>query len=174
MHIRAQINHARRHATTNHLQLKLLGYQQIGHGAFARVFVHPDAPDVVIKVGNIKSRHKSFDSLRDAFPDYARLCQRSRSKFYPRIYDLQEEDGGGYYAIMRRYQEQQQRATIKTISHTASTLRYTDRFPATDLRRFGRALRPLADLFQFDIHNGNIMQNALGTPILTDPVVYDH
>ena len=56
MHIRAQINHARRHATTNHLQLRRLGYKQIGRGAFARVFVHPDAPDVVIKVGNIKSR----------------------------------------------------------------------------------------------------------------------
>jgi hypothetical protein len=94
--MRKQINHARRHATCNVSALRRQGYRQIGRGAFSRVFIHPDAPDVVVKVGKRYSRRLG---LFDGFPHFASeiLNKEISSKFYPKIYRFQRSDDGQHF-----------------------------------------------------------------------------
>lgn len=174
--MRAQINHARRQIaiTTNVRQLKRLGYIQLGLGAFSRVLYHPDAPDVVIKIGTHRSRHKHFNH-RDGFPVFAQriLNKEISSKFYPKIYHF-EDFGTTFVAIMKRYYPIKDRArTAKTLSTTMVKLSgHPVLYRKPDLRRFGRALRPLTEpRFTNDIHSGNVMlDRSTNTPILTDPI----
>lgn len=171
--MRAQINHARRTATSFDIKvLKALGYQQIGRGAFSRALVHPDAPDVVVKVGTFRSRYRHLSRHKDGFPLFARhiLKGHTSSKFYPKIYELRE-DGTNFLCIMKRYEKLPGRRTSGTLTQTAIKLagRHTYGQFKPDLRRFGRALSPFR-FFNFDLHAGNVMQDHRGTPIIIDPI----
>ncbi|WP_353645743.1 hypothetical protein [Mesorhizobium sp. WSM2239] len=174
MHIRAQINHAYRHMTINPAKLRSLGYKQLGQGAFSRAFYHPDAPDVVVKIGSRRSRVNRCRHLRDAFPDFAKAIIRGeiRSKFFPKIYAIME-DGDHFCCVMRRYQKFTGRNTKRSITATASKLNRGWVHGTPNVRRFGRAIEALLTQWTtLDICGPNIMQDSNGTPILTDPVCY--
>ncbi|RWH50278.1 MAG: hypothetical protein EOQ80_04720 [Mesorhizobium sp.] len=171
--MRAQINHARRHATFNVSELRRQGYRQIGRGAFSRAFVHPDAPDVVIKVGK---RYSPRVGLYDGFPHFAQciLDHEITSKFYPKIYGLQwSQDKQQFWCIMKRYTKTRARKDAYNINATMSTIAGCSKFYASGkpTGRFKRALYPFVDSrFVPDIHTGNVLHDDKGTPIIVDPI----
>ena len=170
---RAQINHAKRHATHNVALLRSLGYKQIGRGAFSRVLVHPDAPDVVIKVGTY--RHAT---VRDVQPPRRLPVLRQNaasdrpSKFYPKIYHI-EDDGEHFVVVMKRYTASRRRKVKNQIN--GDRLRphepaVTPLISAATCAASTEPSNPRNDRFSFDLHGRNIMQDEHGTPILTDPI----
>ena len=176
MHRPVGLAFVKRTATTDLYQLRRLGYRQIGRGSFSRAFVHPDAPDIVVKVGTSKSHRSHLSHLRDAFPDFARriLLKQISSKFYPKIYDVRTTPYN-HLVIMRRYYPNKDRGITRTIDQTASVVSSHTKYrpPKTDLRRFGRALKALTGAhILLDIHSKNIMRDLNGTPILIDPICH--
>ncbi|MBN7759759.1 hypothetical protein JYP52_01305 [Nitratireductor aquibiodomus] len=171
--MRKQINHARRNASFNVAELRRRGYKQIGRGAFSRVMVHPDAPDVVIKIGSRVSRYHHLSHLNDGFPEFAELIFRRliSSKFYPKIYDLRIE-GDHFICVMKRYQKRRGSKLPEALNSVVHTLRGTfPAAPAQHMNRFRRALEPFIDYrYVPDLHSANVMQDEHGTPILTDPI----
>jgi len=174
--MRKQINHARRHASFNIAELKRLGYRQVGRGAFSTVLYHPDAPDVVIKIGKRLSPRLSY---ADGFPYLAQkiLDREISSKFYPKIYDLRWSPSGEHFlCIMKRYRKNRKHSVTKNIEKTFITIHIGHEpswHSGTVDSRFKRALQPFTDprIFVNDIHRGNVMFDpATNTPILTDPV----
>ncbi len=171
--MRKQINHARRHATLDVAELRRRGYQQIGKGAFSRAFVHPDAPDVVVKVGRIFSHTLQY---ADGFPAFATkiLEGEIRSKFYPRIYDLRwSPDRDRFLCIMKRYGKgRKHRKTATSMQATLKSLkgeRYI--FDEKPNPRFRHALNPFSHpMYCADLHKANVLQDERGTPIMVDPV----
>ncbi|RWM32613.1 MAG: hypothetical protein EOR77_21525 [Mesorhizobium sp.] len=170
--MRAQINHARRHATFNVAELRRQGYRQIGKGAFSRAFVHPDAPDVVIKVGK---RYCPRIGLYDGFPHFASeiLNKEIASKFYPKIYGFQwSPDKQHFWCVMKRYTKTRSRKDAYNIDATISTIAGRATYHSgKPTARFKRALYPFVD-FRFvpDIHAGNVLHDDQGTPIIVDPI----
>ncbi|APH74152.1 hypothetical protein [Aquibium oceanicum] len=170
--MRKQINHARRNATFDRSLMRKRGYEQIGSGAFSRVYVHPDAPDVVVKVGQREGAPHVRSRYRDAFPDFASWIRARTvgSKFFPKIYDVREE-GEAFIVIMRRYYKPPY-GTYYPVHGTASKLTGEWTSHKAD-NRFRRALEKLLSFgVEFDIHSANVMVDGSGLPILTDPVLW--
>ncbi|TPL42592.1 hypothetical protein [Mesorhizobium sp. B2-4-5] len=175
MHIKAQINHARRHACFSASALRKAGYRQIGRGAFSTAFVHPDAPDVVVKVGK---HYNGRIGLADGFPFFAQqlLDKEISSKFFPKIYALQWDDTKtSFWCVMRRYAKVPRAERITTSANIAATLRKVSGGTIHDggrpTARYRKAVEQLVDYrFVSDIHAGNVMRDHEGTPIIIDPI----
>lgn len=171
--MRKEINHARSTACFSHAEMHRRGYERLGAGSFARVYSHPNTPNIVVKIGHYKSRH--FTNYRCGFPTIAKL--KSRSKFLPRVYELREDpDNNQYLAIIKRYKPLRSTKTKTLIASTGRIIQGSA-YPHDrgDLKRFARVLGPFADRTKFclDLHSGNIMQDENGTPILTDPLLHE-
>ncbi|RUU78230.1 hypothetical protein [Mesorhizobium sp. M7A.F.Ca.MR.362.00.0.0] len=169
--MRKQINHARRHACFSESALRQNGYHQIGRGAFSKAFVHRDAPDVVIKVGKLYSKRLA---LTDGFPHFAQqlLDGEITSKFFPKVYDILIDAARGlFWCIMKRYHKQRgakKMAEQISTTHKAITGSISGTKP---IGRFRKAMEKLIDArFISDIHAGNVLWDAKGTPIVIDPI----
>ncbi|MER8983942.1 hypothetical protein [Mesorhizobium sp. M0843] len=150
--------------------LRAQGYIQIGRGAFSKAFCHADAPDVVIKVGRLYSKRCG---LTDGFPHFAQrlLDGEIHSKFFPKIYGLViDAVAGVFWCIMKRYQKRRgARKTAAQISTTHKSITGTVR--DKPVGRFRKAMEQLIDArFIPDIHAGNVLWDAKGTPIVIDPI----
>ncbi|TPJ51750.1 MULTISPECIES: hypothetical protein [unclassified Mesorhizobium] len=168
--MRAQINHARRNACFSEAALRQKGYRQIGRGAFSKAFVHPDAPEVVIKVGKLYSKRCG---LTDGFPHFAQqlLEGEIHSKFFPKVYGLVIDPVKQlFWCIMKRYRKVRgAKKTAEQISTTHKAI--TGSISGTKpVGRFRKAMEQLIDhRFISDIHAGNVLWNG-ATPIVIDPI----
>lgn len=176
MNIQTQINFARRTASFRPTEQ---GYKCIGTGAFSRAYVHPDAPDIVVKVGRRSS--KRFHNLKDGFPLFAEaiLTSRISSKFYPKIYEFRwSEDRTRFLCIMRRYHHHTRpKIAVAHVAATADNLRGLKHYgrgkPSGRFKRALAALIPYPSL-SLDIHGGNVLGDDKGTPIFIDPLVINN
>lgn len=174
MHIRAQINHARRHATFSAAALRKAGYHQIGRGAFSMAFVHPDAPDVVVKVGKHWNRRVGY---YDGFPYFAQqlLDGVFASKFFPKIYGLSlDPSRTRFWCIMRRYNKpsRKERLVSKDIAATYVKATGAKHYEGTPKGRFRKAVEQLVDFrLKSDLHAGNVLRDAKRNPIIIDPLL---
>ncbi|RWH52255.1 MAG: hypothetical protein E5V72_01405 [Mesorhizobium sp.] len=169
--MRAQINHARRHATFNVSELRRQGYRQIGRGAFSRAFYHPDAPDVVIKVGKLYSKRVG---LTDGFPHFAQriIDGELTSKFFPKVYDLcLDAERQLFWCIMKRYTKTSKTKASLDINATMNKITGDYSCSGKPNHRYRRALEQLIDYrFVHDIHKGNVLKDDDDTPIIIDPI----
>lgn len=160
-----------------HPPLRKAGYHQISRGAYSTAFVHPDAPDVVIKVGK---HYSSRVGYYDGFPYFAEqlIDGTIRSKFFPKIYALEwNRARTNFWCIMRRYEKApkaERTTTSATISATLNMLTGSpNHFGGTPSARYRKAVEQLVDYRLVpDIHAGNIMRDYRSdTPVIIDPIL---
>lgn len=144
-----------------HNQLVDSGWKEIGCGCYATIYMHPDCPDTVLKVGG---------HLRDAWLDYAKSCTKTRSKHAPRINAIEFHEDFYFAEVelleplpFKRFQEE-------SLSRAGL---YPNEVPTPSLRAFMRRTERVRRKFTDhgrDYHNGNFMvRPGTGEIVCTDP-----
>lgn len=157
--------------------LKERGYRQLGRGCFAVVLAHPDAPSVVVKVGQINSGKSWIIHLgfKDRFMAYADHLKEtgSRYKFALRVYHhafVSERHGGTYTAIVERCFPGRGCKAQDAITDSANVVKGNSFGTSNANPAATRFLRSIAHLGTLDLHSANIMLRRDGTPVVTDPL----
>ena len=157
--------------------LRAEGWQLLGRGAFAAVMGHPDHPTVAIKVGQRTAPARRYRKITDGFLDYLDVTEDSRSKFRLKTYEVVRLGGRNdtYLVAMERCFKSRGRKAAGSIKNSGTLAlqgRADSWLPKPDAwaTRFLKKLTFLGGVF--DLHGGNIMVRADGTPVITDPLIY--
>lgn len=195
-HIRTQIAKAKRDLKTTlaglgnqpsrgaiKTALRQQGYKQRGQGAFAIVMVHPELPQVVVKIGQVMSGRKFLPStLSDRFMDYCEWIKHegTASRYALKVYHnewVSDQSGGTYVAVIEKCKPcyGSDKAEMVTTAAWAAKHTLTGR-GCKPRRSYSRAandflLRLGSEIGgTLDIHPANIMQRTDGSIVVTDPL----
>lgn len=187
MTIRKQANQAKRDiaAATDLLnhptradavrELKRAGYKALGKGAFAVAMVHPERPDVVIKIG--QRDHKTRPDISDHFPEYVDFLKGTgtRSMFALKVYHmvwLSGREGGTYAAVVERCKASKGSKAQKAVTYSSYVVSGSswNRAVAGSSKPATRFIKRFAFLGNLDLHSKNVMLRPNGQAVITDPL----
>jgi len=141
------------------LYIPKLSQYRVASGYYSKVYIPKDKKNRrVIKV----------NAMRDRSYDYLLWCMEEPASWKPKVHMIQRT-GDGYIAIMERCTHD--KSTLGTSRE--GMLEHLPKGSFDKLLKWAQS-KPWGhkkrDLWDFDLHNENIMKTSRGTFVITDPV----
>lgn len=138
------------------------GWKCLGIGSFASVWHCEEFPDVVLKIGL---------DLEDHWLRYADWCRKTKSKYVPKIFDM-EVTADGYIAVIERLHKFASWIVEMDIYWPNDVANAIEYYPPYIRRLINLIVKNFAINGEslLDIRDGNVMQRKNGELVITDPI----